>query len=59
MSERLSEIEIPGNLNIPLQLYIVTGLSGAGKSQAIHYFEDAGFFCIDNLSHMAKFSKLL
>ncbi|MFH1287682.1 MAG: RNase adapter RapZ [bacterium] len=28
---------------------IVTGLSGAGKTQVIHVFEDLGFFCIDNL----------
>lgn len=31
------------------QLVVVTGLSGAGKSQAIHALEDLGFFCIDNL----------
>jgi len=28
-----------------VELVIVTGLSGAGKSQAIHCFEDLGFFC--------------
>jgi UPF0042 nucleotide-binding protein len=28
---------------------VVTGLSGAGKSQALHALEDLGFFCIDNL----------
>jgi UPF0042 nucleotide-binding protein len=28
---------------------IVTGLSGAGKSQALHALEDLGFFCVDNL----------
>lgn len=28
---------------------IITGLSGAGKSHAMAAFEDAGFFCIDNL----------
>jgi UPF0042 nucleotide-binding protein len=28
---------------------IVTGLSGAGKSQAIRALEDLGFFCVDNL----------
>ncbi len=28
---------------------VVTGLSGAGKSQALHTLEDFGFFCVDNL----------
>lgn len=28
---------------------IVTGLSGAGKSLACNYFEDMGYFCVDNL----------
>ena len=28
---------------------IITGLSGAGKSNALQAFEDAGYFCIDNL----------
>ena len=32
-----------------VHLTIVTGLSGAGKTQAMHFFEDAGYFCIDNL----------
>ncbi|MCK0069256.1 RNase adapter RapZ [Kordiimonas laminariae] len=31
------------------QLVIVTGLSGAGKSAALHAFEDIGFQAIDNL----------
>lgn len=30
-------------------VYLITGLSGAGKSQAIQAFEDMGFFCVDNL----------
>ena len=30
-------------------LVVVTGLSGAGKSTAVHALEDVGFFCIDNL----------
>jgi UPF0042 nucleotide-binding protein len=30
-------------------LVIITGLSGAGKSNALQAFEDAGYFCIDNL----------
>lgn len=31
---------------------IITGLSGAGKSQAIKCLEDVGFFCVDNLPTM-------
>ncbi len=33
----------------PAELVIITGLSGAGRSEAIHTFEDLGYFCIDNL----------
>ncbi|HHY30688.1 MAG TPA: RNase adapter RapZ [Syntrophaceticus sp.] len=32
-----------------MRLVIVTGLSGAGKTQAIRCLEDLGFFCVDNL----------
>lgn len=32
-----------------MDLIILTGMSGAGKSQAAAYFEDHGYFCIDNL----------
>ncbi len=32
-----------------INIKIITGLSGAGKSQAVKSFEDLGFFCIDNL----------
>lgn len=28
---------------------IITGLSGAGKSSALKFFEDTGYYCIDNL----------
>jgi|SRR5579872_423878 len=40
---------------------IVTGLSGAGKSQTMKCFEDLGFFCVDNLppSLIAKFVELV
>lgn len=31
------------------RLIVVTGLSGAGKSHAIHALEDIGYFCVDNL----------
>ncbi|MBK1734080.1 RNase adaptor protein RapZ [Halorhodospira abdelmalekii] len=33
----------------PVRLIIVSGLSGSGKSVALHTLEDAGFYCIDNL----------
>jgi RNase adapter protein RapZ len=32
-----------------MEIIIVTGMSGAGKSQAIKTLEDVGIFCIDNL----------
>ncbi|MGC8971717.1 MAG: RNase adapter RapZ [bacterium] len=32
-----------------LNLIIITGFSGAGKSLAIRCYEDMGYFCIDNL----------
>lgn len=32
-----------------MELLIVTGLSGAGKSLAMHALEDIGYFCIDNI----------
>src|SRR3954471_13771951 len=30
-------------------LVVITGFSGAGKSTAMQVFEDAGYFCVDNL----------
>jgi len=32
-----------------LQIVIITGLSGSGKSTALRALEDIGFFCVDNL----------
>lgn len=32
-----------------MKFVIITGLSGAGKSEAIRSFEDLGYFCVDNL----------
>ncbi len=31
------------------KIFIITGLSGSGKSTAIAAFEDAGFYCVDNM----------
>jgi UPF0042 nucleotide-binding protein len=32
-----------------MQLIVVSGLSGSGKSIALHMLEDSGFYCVDNL----------
>ncbi|MBN1622326.1 MAG: RNase adapter RapZ [Endomicrobiales bacterium] len=42
------------------RFYIITGLSGAGKSQALKILEDFGFFCVDNLpiELVKKFSEI-
>lgn len=32
-----------------LELIIITGLSGAGRSEVVKCFEDMGYFCVDNL----------
>lgn len=32
-----------------LNLVVISGLSGSGKTHALKAFEDAGYFCIDNL----------
>ncbi len=31
------------------ELILITGMSGSGKSVALHALEDAGFYCVDNL----------
>ncbi|RJQ49076.1 MAG: RNase adapter RapZ [Nitrospiraceae bacterium] len=43
-----------------ISIFIITGLSGAGKTLALHAFEDSGFFCVDNLpsSLIQKFVNL-
>lgn len=43
-----------------MKFLIVTGLSGAGKSQSIKFLEDLGFFCVDNLppALISKFAEM-
>ncbi len=43
-----------------MRFLIVTGLSGAGKSQSVKYLEDIGFFCVDNLppALIVKFAEM-
>ncbi len=43
------EICRPEERAAPLHVTVITGLSGAGKSEAVATFEDMGYFCIDNL----------
>lgn len=51
---------ILAKINRP-HLVIITGMSGAGKTQAVRALEDSGFFCIDNLPpvFVPKFIELL
>jgi UPF0042 nucleotide-binding protein len=39
----------PENGENDVSLVVITGHSGAGKSEAIAAFEDSGYFCVDNL----------
>ena len=51
MEARISkavEDEVTSEKNLP-ELVIITGISGAGRTEAMHVFEDLGYFCIDNL----------
>jgi UPF0042 nucleotide-binding protein len=48
-------------INEPAKLIIITGMSGAGKTLAVHCIEDLGFFCVDNLPPVLipKFAELI
>ena len=43
-----------------MDFLLITGMSGAGKSLALNYFEDRGYFCVDNLppALISKFAEL-
>ncbi|WAA11952.1 RNase adapter RapZ [Fervidibacillus halotolerans] len=47
--------------NNQIEMVIITGMSGAGKTVAIRSFEDLGFYCVDNLPPMLlpKFLELM
>jgi UPF0042 nucleotide-binding protein len=49
------------NSSHDIELVIITGMSGAGKTVAIQSFEDLGYFCVDNLppSLLPKFLELM
>ena len=44
-----------------LELVVITGMSGAGKTVAMQSFEDMGYFCVDNMppSLLPKFWELV
>ncbi|MFB1082338.1 RNase adapter RapZ [Jeotgalibacillus sp. JSM ZJ347] len=48
-------------MSTDMELVIITGMSGAGKTVAIQSFEDLGFFCVDNLppTLLPKFLELM
>src|SRR3954468_17768129 len=48
LGRRRAEDEREGAARLT-DLVLITGYSGAGKSTAMQFFEDAGYFCVDNL----------
>lgn len=42
----MNDVEVANN---DMELVIISGMSGAGKTVAMQSFEDLGFYCIDNL----------
>lgn len=45
----IERADTPDAATPPREVVLVTGISGSGKSVALHALEDAGFYCIDNL----------
>ncbi|MDZ7673415.1 MAG: RNase adapter RapZ [Halanaerobiales bacterium] len=43
-----------------MKFILITGMSGAGKSTTLNFFEDSGYFCVDNLppALITKFAEL-
>lgn len=43
-----------------MEFVVITGMSGAGKSQTVKYMEDMGFYCVDNMPPklFAKFAEI-
>lgn len=44
-----------------MKILVITGMSGSGKSKALNYFEDNGYYCLDNMpvKLLVDFVKLL
>ena len=45
----------------PRRFVLISGMSGAGKTTALHALEDAGFYCVDNLpaGFLAEFAQFI
>ena len=43
-----------------MRFVIITGMSGAGKTQVMHFLEDTGYYCIDNMpvAFLLPFAKM-
>ena len=41
-----------------MEFVIITGMSGAGKTGALHVLEDIGYYCVDNLPSIGFASNL-
>ena len=49
MTDRNNEASAATAHGAVLELVLITGMSGSGKSIALHALEDAGYYCVDNL----------
>ena len=50
MANAVRDVSVDGHKSSRLRdLVVISGLSGPGKSSAMNVFEDAGYFCVDNL----------
>ena len=47
--EKVATDSAENSTNSGPDVVIITGMSGAGRTEAMHTFEDLGYFCIDNL----------
>jgi UPF0042 nucleotide-binding protein len=43
------KVDIEVSASAAMEIVLITGMSGSGKSVALHALEDAGYFCVDNL----------
>lgn len=55
------ELKIIGGIKLKMEFVVITGMSGAGKSQVANYLEDYGYFCIDNMppALIPKFAEII